>query len=105
MADLEKHWETVYKTKLPTDVSWYQPHLKKSLELILHTGVGKEAPIIDIGGGASTLVDDLLAQGFRHVTVLDITAEALKVSKARLDKAASQVTWIEADVTQAVLSP
>src|SRR3989338_3767391 len=105
MADLEKHWETVYKTKIPTEVSWYQLHLKKSLELILHTGVGKEAHIIDIGGGASTLADDLLAQGFKHVTVLDITAEALGVSKSRLGKSANQITWIEADVTQAVLPP
>ncbi len=102
MVELDKHWELVYETKKPTEVSWYQLHLRKSLELISRTGISKDVHVIDVGGGVSTLVDDLLAQGFKHVTVLDIAAEALSVSKSRLGKSASQVTWIEADITQVV---
>ena len=92
------HWETVYETKAPTEVSWYQPHLDLSLQLIVRTGVSSEAGIIDIGGGPSTLVDDLLARGFRNITVLDISSTALGISKARLGESAQTVTWLEADV-------
>lgn len=106
MKDLRSHWEQVYKTKGSGEVSWYQPHLTRSLELILRTSVKlEEARVIDIGGGASTLGDDLLAQGFRHVSVLDISSEALNVSKARLGEKAKQVTWIEGDITKADLPP
>ena len=94
-----EHWENVYQTKRETDVSWYQPHLERSLDLILRTGVGTDAHIIDVGGGASTLVDDLLARGFRNITVVDIAAEPLEVAKKRLGTHASDVEWRVGDIT------
>ena len=98
------HWESIYTTKTQTEVSWYQPHAAKSLEIIKHTGINTSAHIIDVGGGASTLIDDLLAEGFRNLRVLDISAAALEVARQRLGaRAAQEVTWIEADITQAVL--
>ena len=97
------HWENIYKTKSSKDVSWYVPHLAKSLELILELGLPKDAQIIDVGGGASTLPDDLLVKGFKNITVLDISAEALKVSRDRLGNKANSIHWLEADVTQAAL--
>lgn len=97
------HWEHVYAHKAPTQVSWYQEHAQLSLDLIHRAGVQKDDPIIDVGGGASTLVDDLLAAGFQRITVLDIAAKALEFAQERLGPRAAQVTWIEADVTQAAL--
>jgi len=79
-----QHWENIYKTKEPTDVSWFQPRQQKSLELIELANLKKEARIIDVGGGASTLVDDLLEYGFTHLTVLDISYNALEKTKERL---------------------
>ncbi|HCA27286.1 MAG TPA: SAM-dependent methyltransferase [Betaproteobacteria bacterium] len=97
------HWENVYTTKPITEVSWYRTHLEQSLALIEQTGAGPEARIIDVGGGASTLVDDLLAADYRHLTILDISAKALAEAKTRLGKAAARVAWLEADITQAAL--
>ena len=105
MSDSKVHWENLYKTKSSKEVSWYQPRLEKSLELILGLGLSKGAAIIDVGGGASTLPDDLLGNGFKHITVLDISSEALKVSKNGVGDKASLIQWIEADVTQASLEP
>lgn len=86
--DKKNHWENVYETKSPTNVSWFQPHLQKSLELVDLIGLDSEAQIIDVGGGASTLVDDLLERGFTNLTVLDISTNALNRTKERLgDKA------------------
>src|SRR5665811_1304136 len=99
----KSHWETVYGTKAPTEVSWFQEHPHKSLELIKATGVGPEGQILDAGGGASTLVDHLLQQGFRLVTVLDIAAKSLEAAKARLGQRGNSIIWLEADVTVAVL--
>lgn len=103
MIGSKAHWENIYKTKSSKDVSWYTPHLDKSMELILNLNLSKDTAIIDIGGGASTLPDDLLAKGFKNLTVLDISAEAIKVSKDRLGNKVNLVQWIEADVTQATL--
>ena len=97
------HWETIYTTKPPDQVSWFREHLDNSLRMILQTGVDKDAAIIDVGGGSSTLVDDLLDNGFRDVSVLDISAKALEKSKARLGRRAAQVEWIEADITNVSL--
>jgi 2-polyprenyl-3-methyl-5-hydroxy-6-metoxy-1,4-benzoquinol methylase len=98
-----EHWKAVYGAKTPSGVSWYKPHLEKSLSLILSTPAGQEARVIDVGGGASTLVDDLLHAGVRRVTVLDIAGQALAHSKARLGAKAARVSWVEGDITQAVL--
>ena len=99
----KSHWETIYQTNAPNEVSWYQEHPSKSLELIRSTGIGREATLIDVGGGASTLVDHLLADGFGRVTVLDISPEALQKAKSRLGPRADVVTWLEGDVTQVIL--
>ena len=77
----KSHWKNIYQTKDAKKVSWFTPHLSKSLELIKETGIQKENPIIDVGGGASTLVDDLITNGFTNISVLDISAESLKISK------------------------
>jgi ubiquinone/menaquinone biosynthesis C-methylase UbiE len=103
MTDAKRHWETIYKTKSSKEVSWYSPHLKKSFELILSLGLPKNAAIIDVGGGTSTLPDDLLTEGFKNMTVLDISSEALEVSKSRLGDKAQSVQWVESDVTNASL--
>ena len=97
------HWERIYKAKAASDVSWYQPEAKVSLDLIRRTTPDLDAPIIDVGGGASTLVDGLLAAGYHQVTVLDIAGAALAVAQQRLGSRASRVTWIEADVLTAPL--
>jgi 2-polyprenyl-3-methyl-5-hydroxy-6-metoxy-1,4-benzoquinol methylase len=101
MADSERrsHWENVYKTKAENEVSWFQESPTVSLELIHATGVPKDAAIIDIGGGASRLVDALLQEGYGAVTVLDLSEQALASAKARLGQSASPVQWIAADVT------
>ena len=94
------HWEHIYHTKDTAQVSWYQLHPRLSLQYIQNTGVSKSAQIIDVGGGASTLVDHLLDDGFQQVTVLDISAEALQITQQRLGQRAESVTWLEADITQ-----
>ena len=99
----KNHWETVYSTKAADAVSWFQEHAHQSLNLIQATGVPLSAPIIDVGGGASTLVDDLLAAGFSALTVLDLSAAALEATKTRVGARAAQVQWLEDDVTQAAL--
>jgi SAM-dependent methyltransferase len=101
--DTKAHWDGVYESRGPTEVSWYEPHLRTSLDLIARTGVAPDARIIDVGGGASTLVDDLLHGGYRDVTVLDVSGKALAGAKARLGARAGDVTWVEGDVTQAGL--
>lgn len=97
------HWEKVYSTKATNAVSWFQEHANLSLDLIKGTGIDDKAAIIDVGGGASTLVDDLLANGFTDLSVLDLSAAALNAARKRLDSQASAVQWIEADITKAVL--
>ncbi|HEY8224992.1 MAG TPA: class I SAM-dependent methyltransferase [Pyrinomonadaceae bacterium] len=99
----KKHWENIYHTKDVTEVSWFQEHPELSLQFIEHTGIDKTAHIIDVGGGASTLVDDLIDNGYQNVTVLDISGTALEVAQQRLGSKASAVTWLEADVTKVKL--
>ncbi len=98
MSDTKQHWEQVFSTKLPEEVSWTQAVPLTSLALIHLTGVSKSAPIIDVGGGDSKLVDNLLAEGYTDITVLDISVEALKRAKARLGNDAANVQWIESDI-------
>jgi ubiquinone/menaquinone biosynthesis C-methylase UbiE len=95
----------VYRAKLADEVSWFRPHLDTSMELIRATGAGRDARILDVGGGASTLVDDLLEAGFAAITVLDVSAAALAIARSRLGEAASRVHWIEGDITQVDLAP
>lgn len=101
MAAERAHWDKVYTAKAATAVSWYQPHPAVSLKWIRETSPTRLASVIDVGGGASTLVDELLADGFTDLAVLDISRLALKRSKERLGKAAAgAVDWIVADVTK-----
>jgi ubiquinone/menaquinone biosynthesis C-methylase UbiE len=97
------HWENVYQSKSDRQVSWYREHLDNSLRMILETKVGREAAIIDVGGGSSTLADDLLENGFADITVLDISAAAIEKNKTRLGGKAAQIEWLEVDVTQTAL--
>lgn len=97
------HWENVYRTRHPREVSWFRPHLDTSLALIDALVPERTARILDVGGGASTLVDDLLARGYRDVTVLDLSETALDVAKARLGDAARTIEWRCEDVTSASL--
>lgn len=99
----KEHWEKVYTSKATDAVSWFQTHAELSLELIQTTGVGQQAYIIDVGGGASTLVDDLVADGYRDLTVLDLSAAALGEARKRLGAKGDKVQWLEADVTKVVL--
>ena len=99
----KSHWENVYATKSVDQVSWYREHLDTSLKMILRTGVEKDAAIIDVGGGGSTLADDLLDNGFADVSVLDISGTAIAKSKERLGKRSDRIDWIEADITDVVL--
>ena len=99
----EEHWESIYGRKASEQVSWYRPHLERSLEFIEGAGLSREAAIIDVGGGASTLVDDLLERGYADVTVLDISAAAITNAKTRLGAKAARVTWIVADITSVAL--
>lgn len=94
------HWQRVYGEKEPTAVSWYQPVPEKSLQLIRSTGIARDKPMLDAGGGASTLVDYLLNEGYTDINVLDISGKALERSRARLGDSASAITWIESDVTK-----
>ncbi|MDE2026992.1 MAG: class I SAM-dependent methyltransferase [Candidatus Omnitrophica bacterium] len=100
MQNRKKHWEDVYTKKRPQEVSWYQMELTISLNLIRSTKIDHASKIIDVGGGASLLVDKLLENGFQNLTVLDVSSRALDYAKERLGKLAVQVSWIEADVTE-----
>ena len=97
------HWETIHQTKSPTQVSWYQEHSLLSMRFIANTGVDKAGQIIDVGGGISVLVDDLLTNGYENISVLDISAASLQTAQQRLGLLAQKVTWIEADITQVQL--
>jgi SAM-dependent methyltransferase len=99
MTDRKKHWENVYFTKPVSQVSWYQPEPVLSLRLIRETGLGKTSSLIDVGGGASTLVDGLNQQGYTSIAVLDVSASALDHARKRLGSRAGEVEWYEADIT------
>ena len=99
----DTHWDDVYDTKDPGRVSWYAPHLERSLELIAAANLPPTASIIDVGGGVSSLPGDLLDQGFRDVTVLDVSASAVQRARDGLGERASTVRWIVSDVTTAEL--
>lgn len=98
MEDLKRHWETVYETKAPSEVSWTQERPLTSLAFIEEAGLPLDAPIIDIGGGDSRLVDHLLEMGYTDVTVLDISQAAIDRARARLGAAADSVKWVVSDI-------
>lgn len=98
MDNAKEHWEDVWTRKKSDEVSWYQEEPKTSLALILSTNPSREAHIIDVGGGDSHLVDKLLELDFENITVLDISAKALKRAKERLQEKADIVNWIESDI-------
>lgn len=100
-----EHWEQVYRTRQSTDVSWYRPHLERSLAYIEAAAPNHNSHIFDVGGGASTLVDDLLARGYRHLLVLDLSQAALETARGRLGEAAQDVVWLQGDVRTVALEP
>jgi SAM-dependent methyltransferase len=95
------HWQTVYQTKDEQQTSWFRPHLDESLRLIDGLELDRSLPAIDVGGGRSTLVDDLLARGFDDVTVLDLSPAALEESRRRLGARGALVTWLASDILDA----
>lgn len=99
----QRHWEEIYKTKSPAQTSWYEPHLQTSLDWIREAVPDRTASIIDVGGGESTLVDDLLSSGYRGVTVLELATSAIEKTRARLGADGSGVRWVAGDVTEAAL--
>jgi len=99
----KEHWQSVYERKASDEVSWYRPHLDRSLEFISSCGLQKNDRIVDIGGGASTLVDDLLRDGFQNLAVVDLADAALQVAKARLGNQSEAVDWIAGDITTPLL--
>jgi len=103
--DPKAHWDKVYGSKRPDEVSWYRPHLETSLALIAAAVPNRDAAIIDVGGGESTLVDDLLVRGYRNVSVLDVASTALDVARERLGANANRARWLCGDVTAMALDP
>ena len=103
--DPRLHWESIYRTRAPQEVSWYQPEARLSLDLIRRVAPGPATPVLDVGGGASVLVDGLLDAGYRSVTVLDFAPSALAIARQRLGARAGQVSWIVGDVLTARLAP
>ena len=101
--DRREHWEQVYATRMAEKVGWYRPRLDLSLAWITSLELAADEPIIDVGGGASTLVDDLVDEGFESLTVFDISASALEVSRQRLGRQAELVMWLNGDVTSYAL--
>ena len=97
---LKQHWESVYTTRRPAEVSWYQAIPATSLSLIRASGATPATKIIDIGGGASTLADHLLAEGFNDITVLDLSPAAIEQSRQRLGSSANRIQWIATDITK-----
>ena len=103
MTTNRDHWQSVYQSKGEQQTSWFRPHLDESLRLIDGLDLDKALPAIDVGGGRSTLVDDLLARGFDALTVLDLSSSALEDSRNRLGERGAAVAWLASDITRAEL--
>lgn len=101
--DSKAHWTAVFNTKASTEVSWFQPHLDLSLQMISRSGVDPNCSILDVGGGDSSLVDDLVKSGYSNITVLDIASSAIRRARQRIGIAYSNVHWIEEDILLAQL--
>lgn len=98
-----EHWDAVYGTKSPDQVSWFTPHLERSLAFLEAAKIDRHAAIIDVGGGASTLADDLVARGYENLTVLDVSEAALDAARARLGVSAARVQWVCGDIMEVAL--
>ena len=103
--ELSSHWQSVYQTKQSDNVSWYRPHLDVSLSLLKQAGLNQQSRVIDMGAGASTLVDDLLDMGVEQPTLLDISVISLEIAKQRLGQRANKVNWIVDDAAHHVFAP
>ena len=103
--DPKTHWETIYRTKDVHEVSWFQSEARRSLDLITRICPDQSAPIIDVGAGASVLVDNLLAAGYQDLSVLDLSEAALEISRDRLGSDSAKVKWMRVDVLRAQLDP
>jgi len=103
MQNPKAHWDNVYQTKPPEAVSWFQEHATRSLALIQAVGAATDSRVIDVGGGASTLVDDLIESKFTNISVLDLSTSALDVARQRLGSKAQPVTWIAGDICEVSL--
>jgi len=101
--DTKGHWEAVYDAKAPTEVSWFSPHLQTSLSLIQQVAPQKSSSIIDVGGGESTLADDLISRAYQDVTVLDIAQTAIDKTRKRLGSAVNHIKWLVGDITRVTL--
>ena len=101
--DVRNHWDRIYRGKPHEAMSWYRAHLERSLALIERVSPDRDAAIVDVGAGESTLVDDLLARGYRHVTAIDVSQAAVDAARRRLGERAREVEWLVVDVTQAAL--
>ncbi len=100
---MQEHWEKAYLANPPDKLGWYEPHLETSLKWIRELNLGGDANIIDVGGGASTLVDDLLNDGYRSITVVDLSKTALEFAQERLGERAASVIWLNEDITSLAL--
>lgn len=100
MAERRDHWDNIYASKGEDEVSWFQENPQRSLDLIAQLGINKAAPLIDVGGGASRLIDALIDQGYADTTVLDISRRAVALARERLGRFQDSVDWIIADVTE-----
>jgi SAM-dependent methyltransferase len=96
----KSHWEAVYKNKAPDEVSWFRPHSEKSVQLIEDAVPDRRSAIIDVGGGESTLADDLLMLGYRDISVLDVSLVAIRAVQQRLGAEADTIKWLIGDLTQ-----
>jgi ubiquinone/menaquinone biosynthesis C-methylase UbiE len=103
IVDARTHWDRIYSTKPATDVSRYRPHLERSLDLIDRAACDRNAAIIEVGGGASTLVDDLLDRGYTNITVMDVSGASVEAARQRLGQRAEAIEWVVADFRNAVL--
>jgi len=103
--DRQAHWDEVYRTRPPTEVSWYQPMAGPSLRIIMDALPDRADPVLDVGGGASSLAAQLAEAGFRDVSVLDLSRSALDIAQARMGRVAERITWMVGDVCLAALAP
>lgn len=104
-SDRQSHWQSVYRQKAAEQVSWYRPHLDISLRLMQQAGLNPASRVIDVGAGASTLIDDLLTLGVKDIVALDLSEASLAVARDRLAGRTDAVRWMVADVTTVVLPP